>query len=112
MPFLHGSAFASELDLDHIQSVLSRVARWGLTGSRSLPTMTELAARFDQVLFKSATFNPLHLLEQFLLSLSPILITVAGALTLSFYQNPPPSVHIISCIECCIKIITKLNNFE
>ena len=58
--------FASEVDLDRIQSVLNRAARWGLTGSRSLPTMTELAARSGQVLFKSATSNPLHVLHQFL----------------------------------------------
>ena len=58
--------FASKLDLGRIQSVLRRAARWGLTGSRSLPTMTELAVRSDQVLFKSASSNPLYVLHQFL----------------------------------------------
>ena len=55
--------FASELDLGRIQSVLGRAAECGLTSSRSLPTMTELAARSDLILFRSATSNPLHGLQ-------------------------------------------------
>ena len=58
--------FASELNVGRIQSVQGRAARQGLAGSHSLPTLTELAARSDQVLFKSATSNPLHILHQFL----------------------------------------------
>ena len=48
----------------------------------------------------------------FFFPLCPIRITFAGAFTVSSYPNLASSVHIISCVECCIKITTKLNNFE